>query len=291
MTRRRYHAFICDSSRWDGFELRPGDVIVTTPPKAGTTWMQHCCLHLVHGGPAPAPLTEIAPWLDQSLEPVAAVRERLAAQEHRRVIKTHTPMDGLPWSDDVDYVGVARDPRDVVLSMLDHSGNFDRERAVELRIAAGAGDAPPRINVETVTDWIEEDTPPERFGSTLRFTAHHLSQLWANRDRPNVHLFHYADMKRDLRGELARLAAALGIEADVDALAPMLTFEAMKAHAGDMAPNARSGVFRSPERFFAEGRTGAWRDGFTPDDHARYEHRIAELCPDPELRAWLHTTA
>lgn len=289
----RYHSFICDSTRWEGFELRPGDVVVTTPPKAGTTWMQHCCLHLVHGGRPPAPLTEIAPWLDQSLEPVEQVHARLAAQQHQRVIKTHTPMDGLPWSDDVVYVGVGRDPRDVVLSMMDHAANFDRDRAAALRSAAGASeDPPPPIASDSVRTWLEEDSPPTRFGSTLRFTLHHLSTLWEARHHPNVHLFHYADMKRDLPVQLRRLAAAIGRpDADVDALTPHLTIEAMRARAEETAPNAASGVFRSPAQFFAQGRSGAWRDALPQEELDIYERRLVELCPDPKLRAWLHTTA
>ena len=37
---RRYEASMYDSNRWDGFELRPGDIIISTPPKCGTTWTQ-----------------------------------------------------------------------------------------------------------------------------------------------------------------------------------------------------------------------------------------------------------
>ena len=40
---RRYEASMYDSSRWDGFGLRPGDIIISTPPKCGTTWMQMIC--------------------------------------------------------------------------------------------------------------------------------------------------------------------------------------------------------------------------------------------------------
>jgi hypothetical protein len=32
--------WIMDSRRWDGYKPREGDVIIATPPKVGTTWMQ-----------------------------------------------------------------------------------------------------------------------------------------------------------------------------------------------------------------------------------------------------------
>lgn len=286
---RRYRSFICDSARWDAFELRAGDVIVTTPPKAGTTWMQTCVLLLLHGDPLPAPLSELAPWLDQSVERIEDVRARLDAQTHRRVIKTHTPLDGLPWRDDVTYIGVARDPRDIALSSAAHAENFDRERAAQLRAASGADEAPPPVFVADVRQWIEEDSPPELLSSRLRFSAHHVAELWAHRDRPNVHLFHYADLTSDLPGQLRRLAAVLGVDADVDALVPLLTLDAMRADADVRAPNSTTGLFKSNEQFFARGRLGEWRDVFTADDLDAYGRRLAELVPDEELRAWLHT--
>ena len=36
----RYRGLFFDNSRWDGFELRAGDIVVTTPAKCGTTWTQ-----------------------------------------------------------------------------------------------------------------------------------------------------------------------------------------------------------------------------------------------------------
>jgi aryl sulfotransferase len=44
---RRYEASMYDSNRWDGFELRPGDIIVSTPPKCGTTRTQMNCALLI----------------------------------------------------------------------------------------------------------------------------------------------------------------------------------------------------------------------------------------------------
>lgn len=36
-----------DSSRWDGFKPRDGDVIISTPPKCGTTCIQMICALLI----------------------------------------------------------------------------------------------------------------------------------------------------------------------------------------------------------------------------------------------------
>ena len=37
---RHYEHQVWDSDRWQGFEPRPDDILVCTPYKAGTTWMQ-----------------------------------------------------------------------------------------------------------------------------------------------------------------------------------------------------------------------------------------------------------
>src|SRR4029079_2315346 len=93
-----YGGTVNDSSRWDGFELRPGDIIISTPPKCGTTWTQMICAMLIFQTPdLPMPLDLISPWLDQLLRPLDSVVADLEAQEHRRFIKSHTPLDGLPY--------------------------------------------------------------------------------------------------------------------------------------------------------------------------------------------------
>src|SRR3954466_182634 len=115
--RMRYRTIVADSRRWDGVAFRPGDVVISTPPKCGTTWTQMLCALLIFDGPTfPAPLDEVSPWLDKNISPLAEVTEALAAQTHRRFIKTHTPLDGLPLHPEVTYLVVGRDPRDVAIS-------------------------------------------------------------------------------------------------------------------------------------------------------------------------------
>src|SRR5215212_6918077 len=135
--RTRYRSITADSRRWDGFAFRPGDIIISTPPKSGTTWTQMLCALLIFDGPAfPAPLGDLSPWLDMNIRPLAEVTAALAAQTHRRFIKTHTPLDGIPLHRDVTYLIVGRDPRDVAISWEHHAANMNFERFLELRAAA-----------------------------------------------------------------------------------------------------------------------------------------------------------
>ena len=45
---------------------------------------------------------------------------RLEAQAHRRFIKSHLPLDALPYFPQVRYIVVVRDPRDVFMSFWNH---------------------------------------------------------------------------------------------------------------------------------------------------------------------------
>src|SRR5215475_14408219 len=109
----RYRIGHQDNSRWDGFVFHPGDIVISTRSKHGTTWMQMICALLVFQTPdLPAPLGELSPWLDHLVAPKEDVYARLAAQPHRRFIKSHTPLDGLPIDPRATYVVVAREPLD-----------------------------------------------------------------------------------------------------------------------------------------------------------------------------------
>src|SRR5438270_10839918 len=141
MHARRYEATVYDSSRWDGFELRSGDIIISTPPKCGTTWTQMICALLVLQEPElPLPLDTLSPWIDMVNRARREVFADLADQTHRRFIKTHTPLDGIPNDPTVTYICVGRDPRDVALSMDHHIDNTDVGAFREARARAAAID-------------------------------------------------------------------------------------------------------------------------------------------------------
>jgi len=129
----RYRSPDEDSARWAEFEFRDGDIVVSTRSKTGTTWVQMICALLVfQTAQLPDKLSMLSPWLDWLVSPRDDVFERLAAQQHRRFIKTHTPLDGVPFDPRVTYIVTGRHPLDSAVSLYFQGQNIDRDRLREL---------------------------------------------------------------------------------------------------------------------------------------------------------------
>ena len=134
----QYRSLMMDNARWEGFAFRPGDIVISTPPKCGTTWTQMLCALLIFDGPAfPAPLSEVSPWLDLSIRPLAEVRAISPPQPHRRFIKTHTPLDGLCGAP-TSRISWSAAIRATYLSLEHHPANMDLARFLELRAPPSA---------------------------------------------------------------------------------------------------------------------------------------------------------
>ena len=297
-----YKNFVWNGERWDDFELRPDDIIISTAPKCGTTWMQMQCALLIFRTPdLPAPLATLSPWLDMNTRPLAEVRADLDAQTHRRFVKTHTPLDGLPVRSDVTYVCTGRDPRDVAVSMDHHLDNFEIDHVLRQRAATAALDGtdpasllPPRERpsdrLERFRRWVEDETPVTVSGSTLRSTLHHLRSFWDAPDGVDVVLLHYADLTSDLAGEMRRLADHLAITVPEDVwpgLVRAATFDEMRSRPDVTVPGATHGQWKDPAEFFRKGTSGQWRELLGDADRRRYAEVVGRLVP-ADLSAWLH---
>lgn len=296
MAMQRYRSVVSDSGRWEGFEFRDGDILITTPPKCGTTWTQMLVGMLVFGSPDfPRPLSEISLWLDMQLAPRDDVFARLSEQTHRRFIKSHTALDGLPYDERVTYICVGRDPRDVAVSSRHHMSNIDFDQFIKLREqAVGLDDLAElmpqqREPMDPIVEYLTTDLAPVSANiMSLAYVLHHLQTFWDRRDDANIALFHYADLQADLPGQLQRLATVLGIEVDeakVHELAAAASFAAMRDNAEMVAPNSDAQIWKNTNDFFHSGSNGQWREVFDDEMLRLYDERAAALAT-PDLRTW-----
>jgi hypothetical protein len=250
-----------------------------------------CALLIFGDASLPGPLTELSPWLDIQTDSVANIFATLAAQRHRRFIKTHTPLDGLPYDERVTYICVGRDPRDVAISSNHHLDNMRREvlvRAVGLCDDPAEEPEPAADPVERFWRWVEDAAPPSE---GLELLLHHLGTFWDRRQATNVVLLHYNDLQADLEAEMRRLAERLRIVVDEDVwpgLVAGATFDRMRDRADELAPQVTMvGLWRDASRFFNRGTSGQWQTLLGAPDLDRYWARVRRLAT-PDLVAWTH---
>ncbi|MEL6886810.1 MAG: sulfotransferase domain-containing protein [Pseudomonadota bacterium] len=282
--RKLYLGPLTDSRRWDMVDIRPNDVFVVTPPKCGTTWMQTILALLFSGDPqVDTELSVKMPWVDIRIREMADIAARLEAMPHRRSMKSHTPMDGLPLHDQAQYICVFRHPLDAHFSFRNHVRNipmpwFDHWF--------------PEDDADGVTFRRFLDGGAEGFDTDAMPLAHILRHYQAARAvaaRPNVSLFHYADMTRDLAGTFAQVAALLGVshsETVMKQLVQAATFDNMKTHAKRFAPSGGKGFFKSDTGFFHSGTSGKWQGELSVTEMAAYD-AMMDAHLNPQDRAWL----
>ncbi len=282
--RKLYLGPLTDSRRWDMLDIRPDDVFVVTPPKCGTTWMQTIVALLLSGDPeVETELSVKMPWVDIRIREMSGVAERLDAMTHRRSMKSHTPMDGLPLDNHAQYICVFRHPLDAHFSFRKHARN------VPLPFF---GTWYPEDDADGIAFRRFLDGGTEGFDTDLMPLAHilqHYKAAAALTDRPNVSLFHYADMTRDLAGTFAKLAGLLDVSHSphvLDQLVQAANFDNMKANAERYAPSGGKGFMKSDSEFFHSGSSGKWHGNLTDKEMAAYDAMMDAFLTTND-RAWL----
>lgn len=290
-----YQNAILDSTRWEGFQPRDGDIVISTSYKTGTTWMQGICSALVFQAPEPpAPQDHLSPWLEARFAPVEETLAALERLPHRRYIKTHLPLDGLPFSDQIQYIVVGRDGLDVFMSLWHHWNNMRPEAIAQINAIPGRVGPPlplPPAEVRPVFDaWLDQGAFPwEQDGYPFWSHLAHAQSWWKYRHLDNILFVHFNDLLADLDGEMRRVSAYLNIPVNETlwpALVESVTFGAMKANAERMAPAATVGIWKDTAGFFHRGTNRRWEGVLTEEQVAGYRQRAAERL-EPSLAPWL----
>jgi aryl sulfotransferase len=286
-----YRNHTLDSTRWDRYSPRPDEIVITSSLKSGTTWMQMIVRHLIFQDLALRPAHESV-WLELAWAPLEDVIQKIEGQQHRRYLKTHLPLDGLPYHGQAKYVVLGRDARDVFMSLWNHYSNT-LDQAFDWINAGWTGEPFPRPP-SSVRDfwqqwitrgWFDWESEGYPYWSNLR----NVHTWWAFRHLPNILFVHYSDLLRDLEGEIQRIAAFLDIDVS-DPLLPKIahavTFNTVKAHAEQIHPQAAHTFKGGANTFIYKGTNGRWRTVLTEADLQLYR-AVAARELEPDCARWL----
>jgi aryl sulfotransferase len=293
---RQYRNHALDSTAWDNFPARPGDIIITTALKAGTTWMQNIVANLIFQGyEIPQPLWQLTPWLDT--RGGGSTAEKLAlleAQTHRRFIKTHLPLDALPYFPQANYIYVCRDGRDIFMSLWNHYRHLNPEIIKRFNSTPERANDPFPACPENIHaffhlwmtrswfDWEHDGFP---FWSSF----YHLQSWWDYRHLPNIYFVHFNDLLADLEGQMRSIAAILNIKVN-ETIWPQLvnqsTFKTMKANAGSIVAGGGDFLIDGARQFLHKGTNGRWKGILTKEELNLYD-RCADERLSPECRKWM----
>ena len=282
---RDYSGPVTNTDVWDYFQLRPNDVIVCTPPKCGTTWTLNIAMMLIHGHVVPdAGNREEAPWLDCAFRDRQAIAAKQEALTRRRCLKTHTPMDGISFGAEPTYVVVYRHPLDAHFSLRSHVENMKDPGLMKAMVPDDVQKGFQRFLDDPLTDAGLDDF-------TMSSIIHHYQQARARQKKGNVHFFHYADLSRDLRSQISRLADILKIDLPpdtLDALTEANTFANMRKVVETSETRFdEASPFLDQAKFFASGTSNKWKGKLSDADITRYTERCASLL-SPKDAAWLN---
>ncbi len=284
-----------DSTRWNRFQPRADDIVISTSYKSGTTWTQGILRQLIFLNQETKPtIDDVSPWLDRNRRPLEEVIAEIEAQTHRRFIKTHLPLDGLPFFPQVKYIVVARDARDVAMSLWNHYSNYTDAIYESLNNAPNRVGPPfpraPEDFHEFFRDWMTRSWFEwESEGYPYWGNLHHTATWWAYRDLENMLFVHFADLLANLPSEIQRIAKFLDLavsDDDVQRIAQKVTLAEMRAEAKQDDAGWAESFKGGAATFFFQGINGRWQGILSDEELALYKDAMARVLTR-EAGRWL----
>lgn len=201
-----------EESRRRGLAFQPqhGDIIVSPYDKSGTTWVQQIAHGLrTRGDMDFDDISRVVPWLESAYD--LGLDLNAPQRGHPRLFKSHLSWYDVPKGG--RYIVPIRDPKDVLVSNYRFLEGWFFERGSI-----------------SITSWATEELKRERVKTDY---WQHLLSWWEQRQRDDVRLLCYENMKVDLPGTIRRIAHFMGITLDDELFAIVLhqsSFAFMLAH-------------------------------------------------------------
>ena len=250
------------TSAFDGYSPRQGDVVVSAYFKAGTNWVMHICHQIAHLGQAEFEhIQDVIPWPDAA-QPRFWINLNDPLPYHSptglRVIKSHLPANLVPNRSAARYVAVTRDPKDCAASGYPFFN----------RLLFGPASPPP-------DPWLAFCSSEHAICGPW---SQHAASWYARRDEPNVLFLHYEDIKREPADTIDTLAAFLGVTLDAPAREQVIArtdFAAMKADNHKFYPVNQSVWSSRGGAIIRAGRVGDSATLFSAAARRQCDTRIA----------------
>ncbi|CAI5790616.1 sulfotransferase family cytosolic 1B member 1-like [Podarcis lilfordi] len=239
----------------ENFQARPDDLLLSTYPKAGTTWIQEIVDLVLNGGDVEkarrAPVYIRIPFLEIcSPPPVPSGVSILVDTPSPRVIKTHLPFQLVPksfWDKKCKVIYVARNAKDNLVSYF----FFDQMNVTQPD--PGPWDGYVKKFMEGKLAW----------GSWYD----HVRRYWDEKGKHRILYLFYEDMKEDLAREVRRVKDFLEVDLPEDALQKIVhhaSFQTMKKNPMTNYETVPNAIFdKTKGRFMRKGEVGDWKNYFT----------------------------
>ncbi|MCP2731108.1 sulfotransferase domain-containing protein [Symplocastrum sp. BBK-W-15] len=267
------------------FDWKAGDVVISSAAKQGTTWMQNIVHQLRTGGDADfEDINEECPRPEFVEYPGQEDRERLERWENGvfkkypfRAIKTHAVPPKLPFEPQVKYIIPVRNGKDSLVSFYYYRNNTTEEFR-EL--------------------WGGRPFPFPSFDVFFDCYLHQWRSYWncinawlPYRHSENVLFIHYADLKRDLEGNLNRIANFLDLEISSGQWLSIIEkcgFQWMRdnSHKFESRVIPLNIPILNKGGMIRKGKVGDYRDLFTPEQEIEWDTLHQEMLPDEAIRNW-----
>lgn len=269
--RARQRKELLTKNPFKGYAPTERDVFVVTYVKSGTNWMMQLAHQLLFRGAGEFEHIHcVVAWPDTDLMgpmrgyaiPLRDPRVWQASPEGKRVIKTHFRWEDVPYSLKAKYIIVIRDPKDVFVS------------SYYFFIKNG----PLSFTNLSVSSFLELFLSDQFFmGGSWGVTT---AAYWAQRDKPNVLICSFKEMRRDLEASVRRVASFLGVNASpeiIGKVTELSSFGYMKT-IDDKFSTGKFLSVRAPAEMMRKGSEGGASELITPAQARRIdEYFINEL--------------
>ncbi|XP_006873094.1 PREDICTED: sulfotransferase 1C4-like [Chrysochloris asiatica] len=262
---------------WDqiwNFQAKPDDLLISTYPKAGTTWAQEIVDLIQNNGDIEkskrAPIHVRIPFIEWVHPAIGSGLEKANALPSPRTLKTHLPIDLLPPSfleKNCKIIYVARNPKDNMVSYyhfhrmnkaLPHPGTWEEyfESFLAGKVCWGS--------------WYD-----------------HVKGWWKAKDQHRILYLFYEDMKKNPKDEIQKLAKFIGNNLDdevLDRIVHHTSFDVMKLN-----PMANYSLVpveimnHSISPFMRKGSVGDWKNYFTVAQNERFDEDYKKNMEDTSL--------